>query len=72
MKMSHVLFIWQERELAIAANRFAECQKTIASLGEKLRSLATLDDFLVGSDRTAEFIDDEQSWKKHRIGQVAL
>ncbi|XP_028770555.1 filament-like plant protein [Neltuma alba] len=40
----------QEKELALAANRFAECQKTIASLGNQLKSLATLEDFLLDSE----------------------
>ncbi|ESQ49546.1 hypothetical protein EUTSA_v10020230mg [Eutrema salsugineum] len=37
----------QEKELAVAASKFAECQKTIASLGQRLQSLATLEDFLI-------------------------
>ncbi|KAI4326156.1 hypothetical protein MLD38_031497 [Melastoma candidum] len=37
----------QEEELALAAGRFAECQKTIGSLREKLTSLALVDDFTV-------------------------
>ncbi|OIW18143.1 hypothetical protein TanjilG_31263 [Lupinus angustifolius] len=40
----------QEKELALAASKFAECQKTIASLGQKLKSLTTLEDFLLDSD----------------------
>ncbi|KAL9827682.1 Filament-like plant protein 3 [Arabidopsis thaliana] len=32
----------QEKELAVAASKFAECQRTIASLGQRLQSLATL------------------------------
>ncbi|KAF8107652.1 hypothetical protein N665_0118s0020 [Sinapis alba] len=39
----------QEKELAVAASKFAECQRTIASLGQRLQSLATLDDFLIES-----------------------
>jgi len=35
--------------MAIAASQFAECQKTIASIGWQLKSLATMDDFLVDS-----------------------
>ncbi|KAM7523505.1 hypothetical protein LguiA_013407 [Lonicera macranthoides] len=41
------LKIKQEKELEVAASKFAECQKTIASLGQQLRSLATLEDFLI-------------------------
>ncbi|XP_045823408.1 filament-like plant protein [Trifolium pratense] len=40
----------QDKELALATSRFAECQKTIASLGKQLKSLATLEDFLLDSD----------------------
>ncbi|CAN8269660.1 unnamed protein product [Cochlearia groenlandica] len=36
----------QDKELAVAASKFAECQRTIASLGQRLQSLATLEDFL--------------------------
>ncbi|KAK7350923.1 hypothetical protein VNO77_09985 [Canavalia gladiata] len=39
----------QEKELALAASRFAECRKTIESLGVQLKSLATLEDFLLDS-----------------------
>ncbi|KAL3528244.1 hypothetical protein ACH5RR_012900 [Cinchona calisaya] len=44
----------QEKELALAAGKFAECQKTIASLGQQLNYLATLEDFLIDSDRPTE------------------
>ncbi|XP_041004907.1 filament-like plant protein 3 isoform X2 [Juglans microcarpa x Juglans regia] len=44
----------QEKELAVAASKFAECQKTIASLGQQLRSLATLEDFLTDSEKPLE------------------
>ncbi|KAK7399340.1 hypothetical protein VNO78_10522 [Psophocarpus tetragonolobus] len=44
----------QEKELALAASRFAECQKTIASLGQQLNSLATLENFLLDSDNPME------------------
>lgn len=44
----------QEKDLALAASRFAECQKTIASLGQQLKSLATLEDFLLDSDNPME------------------
>ena len=39
----------QEKELAVAASKFAECQRTIASLGQRLQSLATFQDFLIES-----------------------
>lgn len=41
---------WQEKELALAADKFAECQKTIASLGQQLKSLASFEDFLLESE----------------------
>ncbi|KAK4426747.1 Filament-like plant protein 3 [Sesamum alatum] len=41
----------QDKELAVAATKFAECQKTIASLDRQLKSLATLEDFLIDSDQ---------------------
>ncbi|KAJ8630946.1 hypothetical protein MRB53_024269 [Persea americana] len=44
------LKIKQEKELAVAAGKLAECQKTIASLGLQLKSLATLEEFLMDSD----------------------
>lgn len=36
-----------QEDLAVAADKLAECQKTIASLGRQLESLATLEDFLI-------------------------
>ncbi|KAF9608403.1 hypothetical protein IFM89_009769 [Coptis chinensis] len=45
------LKIKQERELSVAAGKLAECQKTIASLGLQLKSLATLEDFMIDSER---------------------
>ena len=38
----------------MAASKFAECQKTIASLGQHLKSLATLEDFLTDSENPLE------------------
>lgn len=49
----------QAQELAAAASKFAECQKTIASLGQKLKSLASLEDFLVDSDTIPGLTDEE-------------
>ncbi|KAL2520018.1 Filament-like plant protein 1 [Forsythia ovata] len=37
----------KQEDLAVAADKLAECQKTIASLGRQLQSLATLEDFLI-------------------------
>ncbi|WJX47809.1 hypothetical protein P8452_34457 [Trifolium repens] len=44
----------QDKELALATSKFAECQKTIASLGKQLKSLATLEDFLLESDNNTK------------------
>ncbi|KAL2504683.1 Filament-like plant protein 3 [Abeliophyllum distichum] len=46
----------QDKELAVAASKFTECQKTIASLSRQLKSLATLDDFLIDSERPIELL----------------
>ncbi|GMJ08634.1 hypothetical protein HRI_004532600 [Hibiscus trionum] len=51
------LKVQQDKELAIAARKFAECQKTIASLGQQLKSLATLEDLLVDSDKPPKIAD---------------
>ncbi|XP_010242807.1 PREDICTED: filament-like plant protein isoform X2 [Nelumbo nucifera] len=45
------LKIKQEKELAVAAGKLTECQKTIASLGRQLKSLATLEDFLIDYEK---------------------
>ncbi|XP_008784206.2 filament-like plant protein 3 [Phoenix dactylifera] len=45
------LKIKQEKELAVAAGKLAECQKTIASLGQQLKSLTTLDDFMLEAEK---------------------
>ncbi|XP_042058881.1 filament-like plant protein 3 isoform X2 [Salvia splendens] len=37
----------KQEDLAVAADKLAECQKTIASLGRQLQSLATLEDFFI-------------------------
>lgn len=48
----------QDKELALASSKFAECQKTIASLGQQLKSLATLEDFLLDSDNPMELTNE--------------
>ncbi|KAE9610210.1 putative filament-like plant protein [Lupinus albus] len=48
----------QEKELALASSKFAECQKTIASLGQRLKSLATFEDFLHDSDKPMELTSE--------------
>ncbi|KAL8262580.1 hypothetical protein R6Q59_023929 [Mikania micrantha] len=42
--------IKQDTELAMAGSKFAECQKTIASLSRQLKALATIDDFLIDTN----------------------
>ncbi|XP_006663860.1 filament-like plant protein 3 [Oryza brachyantha] len=41
----------QEKELASAAGKLAECQKTIASLGRQLKSLTDIDNMIVEPER---------------------
>ncbi|EHA8590169.1 filament-like plant protein [Cocos nucifera] len=45
------LKIKQENERALASRKLAECQKTIASLNRQLKSLASLDDFLLEAEK---------------------
>ncbi|GAU19545.1 hypothetical protein TSUD_303580 [Trifolium subterraneum] len=52
------LMFKQEKELALAASRFSECRKTIESLGQQLKSLATLEDFLLDSENDVELTSD--------------
>ncbi|CAN4115583.1 unnamed protein product [Withania somnifera] len=40
----------KDKEMAIAARQFAECQKTIASINWQLKTLAIVDDFLIDSN----------------------
>ncbi|KAL5776930.1 hypothetical protein ACOSP7_009856 [Xanthoceras sorbifolium] len=44
----------KQEDVAVAAGKLAECQKTIASLGEQLKSLATLEDFLIDTASITE------------------
>ncbi|KAG8378259.1 hypothetical protein BUALT_Bualt08G0119000 [Buddleja alternifolia] len=45
----------KQEDLAVAADKLAECQKTIASLGRQLSSLATLEDFLIDTSNIPGF-----------------
>jgi hypothetical protein len=56
----------QEKELAVAASKLAECQKTISSLGLQLQSLATLED-LLDSDKSSDVSSEES--KDHENGE---
>lgn len=53
----HALFVVLslQEDLAVAADKLVECQKTIASLGMQLRSLATLEDFLIDTTNIPGF-----------------
>uniref|UniRef100_A0A0A9EU19 Filament-like plant protein 3 n=1 Tax=Arundo donax TaxID=35708 RepID=A0A0A9EU19_ARUDO len=51
------LQIRKEKELAKAAGKLADCQKTIASLSSKLKSLADLDDFLPETENEGASVD---------------
>ncbi|KAJ6730476.1 FILAMENT-LIKE PLANT PROTEIN 1-RELATED [Salix viminalis] len=63
----------KQEDFDVAANKLAECQKTIASLGNQLKSLATLKDFLIDTASIPEFSagapaipkGDEEPWKLH-------
>ncbi|KAL8166286.1 hypothetical protein V2J09_007785 [Rumex salicifolius] len=48
----------QEKGFAIAAGKLADCQRTIASLGKQLKSLATIDNFLLDSENPMDFSKD--------------
>lgn len=60
----------------MAASRFAECQKTIASLGQQLKCLATLEDFLLDSDNpmesTCEVTKSPQNGEQMKLPQSDL
>nr|CAD1836845.1 unnamed protein product [Ananas comosus var. bracteatus] len=58
------LKIKQEKELAVAAEKLADCQKTIASLGQQLKSLTDLDDIML----EAEIPQLIQSFGDHENG----
>lgn len=68
------LGLFQE-DIAVAAGKLAECQKTIASLGNQLKSLATLEDFLIDTANIPEFSAaasriprSDEEWKMHSNG----
>ncbi|XP_062186786.1 filament-like plant protein isoform X2 [Phragmites australis] len=47
----------KEKELAKAAGKLADCQKTIASLSSKLKSLADFDNFIPGTENESASAD---------------
>ncbi|KAG7016489.1 Filament-like plant protein [Cucurbita argyrosperma subsp. argyrosperma] len=65
--------IQKERASALALTvkwKLAECQKTIASLGNQLKSLASLEDFLIDTTQLPEFTDGEEHCK-HSNGTLS-
>ncbi|KAF2594445.1 hypothetical protein F2Q70_00045604 [Brassica cretica] len=59
--------------MATAAGKLASCQKTIASLGKQLQSLATLEDFLVdtasiqvAATNGVSSSSNIESWRVHK------
>lgn len=61
------LNIHQEKELAAAAGKLAECQKTIASLGNQLKSLAMLDDLFLDPDKLPEISDKDSQVHQNAV-----
>ncbi|CAN4119623.1 unnamed protein product [Withania somnifera] len=58
----------KQEDLAVAADKLAECQKTIASLGKQLQSLATLEDFLIDTANLpggGSVVAKAELWKLH-------
>lgn len=62
----------KQEDLAVAADKLAECQHTIASLGRQLKSLATLEDFLIDTSSLPGFSGCKSmvptpgaEWKSH-------
>ena len=54
-------------ELALAASKLAECQKTIASLGKTLKSVATFDDLFLELDKLHEVSEKESQLPKNCV-----
>ncbi|CAH8354711.1 unnamed protein product [Eruca vesicaria subsp. sativa] len=64
----------KQEDMATAAGKLANCQKTIASLGKQLQSLATLEDFLVDTtsiqvattNGVSSCSNNTESWRVHK------
>jgi hypothetical protein len=56
--MKSYTFSLQETELAKAAEKLADCQKTIASLSSQLKSLADFDEFPPETETSGADSDD--------------
>ncbi|XP_057746863.1 filament-like plant protein [Arachis stenosperma] len=69
---SHESKLKQEKELALAASRYADCKKTIASLGQQLKSLATLEDFLLDSGNINELTNEVTQAQQNGVEQFKL
>ncbi|XP_010416705.1 PREDICTED: filament-like plant protein 1 isoform X1 [Camelina sativa] len=63
----------KQEDIETAAGKLANCQKTIASLGKQLQSLATLEDFLtdtpsipMAANGVCSSSSNSESWKVHK------
>uniref|UniRef100_A0A1J3GWK6 Filament-like plant protein 1 n=1 Tax=Noccaea caerulescens TaxID=107243 RepID=A0A1J3GWK6_NOCCA len=61
----------KQEDMVTAAGKLANCQKTIASLGKQLQSLATLEDFLIDTASIPVATNgvsnsSSESWKVHK------
>uniref|UniRef100_A0A0E0LL24 Filament-like plant protein n=1 Tax=Oryza punctata TaxID=4537 RepID=A0A0E0LL24_ORYPU len=61
---SKELHIKKEKELARAAGKLADCQKTIASLNRQLKSLADFDEFVPGFENDSMIAE---SWEENGL-----
>ncbi|KAF9678913.1 hypothetical protein SADUNF_Sadunf07G0085900 [Salix dunnii] len=57
----------EEKELAVAASKLADCQKTISSLGLQLKSLASFEDLLFDSEKSSDA--SSEGLKDHADGE---
>lgn len=64
----------QDKELEVAALKFTDCQRTIATLGRQLKSLATLEDFLLESSENAPAVAGtiHLAGKRSALTEIAL
>lgn len=58
-----------QEDLAVAAGKLADCQQTIISLGNQLKSLATLEDFLIDTASIPKFSPPVPLLKAKRSGE---
>ena len=54
-------------ELALAANKLVECQKTIASLRKRLKSVTTFDDLFLELDKLLKVSEKESQLPKNCV-----